>query len=189
MPADEATFTVGTTVIEGPASDRDLAVATLFDRHYGDMCSLAYVILGDAALAEEIVMEALVKTFSGWGRIRDVGRADAYLRRAVVNLCRSKIRRKSIEARVNAVSYRRAERIEPEWDLERRETTRVVWNAVLQLPERQRACVVLRYYSDLPEAQIAETLQCSVGTVKSQLSKARAKLEKVLGVVLMEDMK
>jgi len=174
----------GVSVVRRADTERDRAIEALFDRHYAPMCRLAYVILGDAALAEEIVMEALIKTFSGWGRIRDVSRADAYLRRAVVNLCRSKIRRKTIEARVNAVSFRRAELKQPDWDPESHETSRLVWSAVRGLPERQRACVVLRYFEDLPEAQIADVLGCSVGTVKSQLSKARSKLEKSLGTAL-----
>jgi RNA polymerase sigma-70 factor (sigma-E family) len=173
--------------MERSRSERDREIAALFDRHYAAMCRLAYVILGDAAVAEEVVMDALIKTFSGWGRIRDVARADAYLRRAVINLCRSKIRRKTIEARVNAVSYRRGERMAPSWDPERHETTRIVWQAVRELPERQRACVVLRYYDDMPEAQIADVLGCSVGTVKSQLSKARTKLERSLGATLIGD--
>lgn len=163
---------------------RDEVVADLFDRHYAPMCRLAYVILGDAALAEEIVMEALLKTFTGWGRLRDLDRVDAYLRRSVVNLCRSKIRRKVIENRVNATIHHRDERRAPDWDPERHETSRLVWQAVVALPERQRACVVLRYFEDLPESQIAEVLDCSVGTVKSQLSKARAKLESALGTDL-----
>jgi RNA polymerase sigma-70 factor (sigma-E family) len=145
------------------------------------MCRLAYVILGDAAMAEEIVMEALLKTFTGWGRLRDTDRVDAYLRRAVVNLCRSKIRRKVIERRVNATIHHRDEIKAPDWDPERHETSRLVWRAVVGLPERQRACVVLRYFEDLPEAEIAEVLGCAVGTVKSQLSKARAKLQGTLG--------
>jgi RNA polymerase sigma-70 factor (sigma-E family) len=163
---------------------RDEVVADLFDRHYAPMCRLAYVILGDAALAEEIVMEALLKTFTGWGRLRDVDRVDAYLRRSVVNLCRSKIRRKVIENRVNATIHHRDERRAPDWDPERHETSRLVWKAVVALPERQRACVVLRYFEDLPESQIADILDCSVGTVKSQLSKARTKLEAALGADL-----
>jgi RNA polymerase sigma-70 factor (sigma-E family) len=155
-------------------------VAGLFDRHYAPMCRLAYAILGDAPLAEEIVMEALLKTFTGWGRLRDTDRADAYLRRAVVNLCRSRIRRKTIESRVNRTIHHRDELKAPDWDADRHETSRLVWAAVVALPERQRACVVLRYFEDLPESEIAEILECSVGTVKSQLSKARAKLEPVL---------
>lgn len=171
----------GTGVLARPRVSRDEAVAELFDRHYASMCRLAYVILGDAARAEEIVMEALLKTFTGWGRLRDVERADAYLRRAVVNLCRTRIRRKAVEARVNAAIHHRDERKAPNWDPERHETSRIVWQAVTGLPERQRAAVVLRYFEDLPEAEIADVLQCSVGTVKSQLSKARSKLESVLG--------
>ncbi|MGH2736306.1 MAG: RNA polymerase sigma factor [Actinomycetota bacterium] len=163
---------------------RDERVAELFDAHYRPLCRLAYVIIGDAALAEEIVMEALVKTFTGFGRIRDLDRADAYLRRAVVNMCRSKMRRKTIEMRVNATVHHRDERRAPDWDPERHETSRIVWESVRKLPERQRACVVLFYYQDLPEAEIADALDCSVGTVKSQLSKARGKLERWIGATL-----
>ena len=175
-----ATALGGTRVMDRARVSRDEAVAELFDQHFAPLCRLAYVILGDAALAEEIVMDALLKTFSGWGRLRDTDRADAYLRRAVVNLCRSKIRRKMIEARVNATIHHRDERKAPDWDPERHETSRLVWQRVTELPERQRACVVLRYYEDLPEAEIADIMECSVGTVKSQLSKARAKLEGIL---------
>jgi RNA polymerase sigma-70 factor (sigma-E family) len=173
----------GTGLIERSDTERDQEVAALFNRHYTPLCRLAYVILGDAATAEEVVMEALLKTFAGWRRIRDVDRVDAYLRRSVVNLCRSKIRRKMIEARVNAATHQQ-ERPAPEWDPERHETARAVWQAVRTLPTRQRACVVLFYFEDLPEARIADVLECSIGTVKSQLSKARAKLERELGTTL-----
>ncbi|MEA2461734.1 MAG: hypothetical protein QOH90_1911 [Actinomycetota bacterium] len=171
----------GTRLAERSDRERDTEVAALFNRHYAPMCRLAYVILGDAALAEEMVMEALLKTFSGWRRIRNVDHMDAYLRRAVINMCRSRIRRKTIESRVNSTIHHRDERREPDWTPEKHETARLVWDAVKLLPERQRACVVLKYFEDLSEAQIAETLDCSNGTVKSQLSKARASLEKRLG--------
>lgn len=164
---------------------RERDVAALFDQHYVPMCRLAYVILGDAAVAEEVVMEALLKTFSGWWRIRDHSQAGAYLKRAVVNMCRSRIRRKTLESRFLASATAEAVRERaPAWDPEQHETSRLVWDAVLKLPERQRAAVVLRYFEDLPEAEIAEILDCSVGTVKSQLSKARAKLESSLGANL-----
>lgn len=172
------------TVARRADLERDARLAQLFDAHYAPLCRLAYVILGDAQLAEEMVMEALLKTFTGWRRIRDLERADVYLRRAVVNLCRSRIRRKAIEMRVNAAVLRSEERKAADWDPDRHETSRIVWDAVRKLPERQRACVVMFYYEDLPETQIAEVLDCSVGTVKSQLSKARAKLEKWLGATL-----
>jgi RNA polymerase sigma-70 factor (sigma-E family) len=162
------------------SEERDREVAALFDQHYDGLCDLASLILGDRHVAEEIVMEALLKTYAGWGRIRDKRRSDVYLKRAVVNLCRSRIRRKMVEARQNAVFYRREERKAPDWDPEVHETSREVWKAVKNLPPRQRACIVLHYVQALPESEIAEIMDCSVGTVRSQLSRARGKLQDML---------
>lgn len=161
-------------------ADRDHEVASLFRRYYTPMCRLAYVILGDGSLAEEVVMEALVKTYSGWRRIRDLDRSEAYLRQAVVNGCRSKIRRKVLEARVAPILRHRAEQRHTQRTDVDPDIKREVWRAVRALPERQRACVALYYYEDLPEGEIADVLGCSVGTVKSQLFKARAKLQVLL---------
>lgn len=161
-------------------ADRDHEVSSLFRRHYIPMCRLAYVILGDRSLAEEVVMEALVKTYSGWRRIKDLDRSEAYLRQAVVNGCRSKIRRKVLETRVAPTLRQRAEQASRMHTDDDPEIRREVWGAVLALPERQRACVALYYYEDLPEGEIADLLGCSVGTVKSQLFKARAKLHTLL---------
>ena len=152
----------------------------LFRHHYAPMCRLAYVILGDAGRAEEVVMEAFVHTFGGWRGLRDVERADAYLRRTVVNLCRTQVRRRRVEDRSNAAHLRSGAGAAAGRDLAQDVANRQVWAAVRALPERQRAAVALRYYADLPEAEIAETLGCSVGTVKSQLSKARAALGRAL---------
>lgn len=138
------------------------------------------MILGDRETAEEVVMEAMLRTFSGWGRIRDRDRADVYVTRAVVNLCRSKIRRRAVEQRAMAIVGLRREP-PPDWDPEQHETARTVWAAVKDLPVRQRACVVLRYLHDLPENTIAEILDCSAGTVRSQLTRARRKLADTLG--------
>ena len=165
---------------------RDAGVSALFARHYRPMCRLAYVILGDPDLAEEIVMDALVRTFSGWSRIRDLDKAEFYLKRAVVNGCRSRIRRKSVESRVGELLRARPP-THGAWDADKHELQRDVWAAVLTLPERQRACVVLRYYEDLPDNEIADLLDCSVGTVKSQLHKARAKLETALQTMREEE--
>jgi RNA polymerase sigma-70 factor (sigma-E family) len=152
-------------------------VSGLFRLHYVPMCRLAYVILGDEGAAEEIVMDALLKTFSGWRNVRDPNRADAYLKRAVVNLCRSRIRRQAVERRASSALRRTSAGVH--WDANAQGSDDV-WQAVLQLPERQRACVVLRYYVDMSEAEIADVLDCSTGTVKSQLFKARSKLEQQL---------
>jgi RNA polymerase sigma factor (sigma-70 family) len=97
-----------------------------------------------------------------------------------VNLCRSKIRRKTIEFRQNATVYKREERQPKGWDADLHEDSRELWAAVRRLPVRQRACIVLFYAEDLPEGDIAEILDCSVGTVRSQLSRARKKLGDML---------
>jgi RNA polymerase sigma-70 factor (sigma-E family) len=165
---------------ERALQERDRRISVLFGQHYASLCGLASVILGDADLAEEIVMEAVAKTFTGWNRIRNQERADLYLKRAVVNLCRSRIRRSVIERRVNE-TVQGWENLRPAaWDENLHETAREVWNAVRDLPVRQRACVVMFYMDDLSEAQISEVLDCSTGTVRSQLSRARDKLRRSL---------
>jgi RNA polymerase sigma-70 factor (sigma-E family) len=151
-------------------------IRQLFDREYGGLCRLAYLIVGDRSQAEDVVMDAFVRTFASWRRIRDVDRADAYLRRAVVNASRSRARRRQTEQRGSAAATAAQLPAAGDWDTGQREGDRVVLDAVRQLPHGQRAAVVLRYYQDLPEADIARALGCSVGTVKSQLAKARAAL-------------
>ena len=151
-------------------------LASLFDAHYRSLCRLAYVLLGDPAHAEDVVQEAFLRTFTGLGRLRDRDRADAYLRRSVVNLSRSRLRRRSVEGRGNAAAHQAGQLVSPlggsDLDLLR---------AVRALPPRQRAAVALFYYADLAESDVASTLGCSVGTVKSQLAKARAALARCLG--------
>lgn len=155
---------------------REEQIAALFDEHYPSLRGLAFVMLGDRSLAEELVMEAFVKAFTGWDRFRTLEHPHAYLRQVVVNLCRSRFRRQKIEFRVNELMHA-GDRDATESGTDLRLD---VWDAVRRLPERQRACVVLRYAEDLPEAEIAEILQCSVGTVKSQLFKAKSKMEQEL---------
>jgi RNA polymerase sigma-70 factor (sigma-E family) len=160
---------------------RDREVAELFDQNYTRLRGLAFVMLGDSALAEEIVMEAFAKACASWRRFSRTDWPPAYLRQMVVNLCRSKIRRQRIESRVNVLTHHAEQVRPPEWEPARSDVQLDLWDAVRKLPERQRACVVLRYLEDLPEAHIAEILQCSIGTVKSQLHRARQGLEKALG--------
>jgi RNA polymerase sigma-70 factor (sigma-E family) len=153
---------------------RDDAVASLFNQHYAGLCRLASLLLDDHAMAEEAVQEAFVRTFSGWHRLRHPERAHAYLRAAVVNQCRSRWRRRLREQRGNRRLFEEAP--EGRWDTERSADAIAVLEAVRRLPPRQREAVVLRYYEDLPESEVAAALGCSLGTVKSQLAKARASL-------------
>jgi len=163
----------GAVVTERPS--RDEQVVALFDEHYAGLCRLATLLLGDQAAAEEAVQEAFLKTYAAWWRIRRPERAQWYLRAAVVNHCRSRGRRRVSEDRGNRVAWASDLGAGSEWS-EQTEDGLAVLEAVRSLPDRQREAVVLFYYEDLSEADVAHALGCSVGTVKSQLSKARASL-------------
>ncbi len=162
---------------------RDAAVVALFDAHYAGLCRLAALLLDDPGQAEEAVQEAFLATFVGWRRLRHPERAHAYLRAAVVNQCRSRGRRRTTEQRKNRVVWAESATDTGVADVERTGDVLAVRGAVRRLPARQREAVVLRYYADLSEADVAKALGCSVGTVKSQLSKARATLSRLLEVV------
>ena len=134
----------------------------------------AYLLTHDRALAEDLVQTSLAKAWFAWGRID--GQPDAYVRRVMVNTYSSWWRRRwngeeaTAEVPESGVGARgRTEdgRVDDRTDL---------WRALARLPRRQRAVVVLRFYEDLSEIETAEILQCSVGTVKSQASRALAKL-------------
>lgn len=164
----------------GSERDRDRALTALFLDHYDHLRRTAYVMLGDGALAEEVVMDTFAKALSRWGLVRRAEHPPAYLRQMVVNLCRSKIRRTVLERKVGETFKKEAE-ADLRTPSEIPAVDHEVWNAVRKLPGRQRACIVLRYLDDLSEPEIAEILDCPVGTVKSQLSRARRKLGEWLG--------
>jgi RNA polymerase sigma-70 factor (sigma-E family) len=161
-------------IAESGSDDRAQEIAALFSRDYMSLHRIAFVFVANAGVAEEIVMEAFVMVFSGWHRFRSVEHKSAYLRQVVINLCRARLRRETIERRVNQATHHdstRAVSAESDSDLHID-----LWNEVRRLPHRQRAAVVLRYLADMSDREIAEVLDCSVGTVKSQLSRARSKL-------------
>lgn len=165
-------------------SERGATLAALFDSEYPPLRGLAYVLLGDAHAAEEIAMEAFVRAFSSWSTVRRLDWPAGYLRRIVINLCRGRVRRQRIEARVNALSAGRKEGATRSWDEGQSDARLDVWAAVRQLPDRQRSCVVLHYLEDLSDAEVATVLGCSVGTVKTHMHRARASLARVLGTQL-----
>ncbi len=138
----------------------------------------AYLMVGDVGHAQDLVQEALTKTYVAWPRLADLGHAEAYTRKAITTTAISWFRRKSWS------NERTVERM-PDRGIDDHAgsvvTHNAVWEALLELPVRQRTAVVLRYYEDLTEAQTAETMGCAVGTVKSQVSAAMAKLRERLG--------
>lgn len=135
----------------------------------------AYLMLGDRAEAEDLVQTTLAKTYASWSKVRDVGAAPGYARTVLVNTAASWFRKKSWRnERPTANLPDRAQ----ETDLSDRPA---VIDALAQLPPRQRAVIVLRYYEDLSVAQTASALGCSEGTVKSQTSDALNRLRGLLG--------
>ena len=173
--------------VPAPRDERDEIVARLFDEHYRGLCRLAGLLLGDSASAEEVVQEAFLRTFSGWWRVRHPERAQWYLRTSVVNLCRSRLRRRTTEDRGNRITWSDSTRGVDAGGTEKSDDAQSMAELVRRLPPRQRDAVILRYYEDLPEVEIARVLGCAVGTVKSQLSKARANLALGLGEVLTDE--
>jgi RNA polymerase sigma-70 factor (sigma-E family) len=132
----------------------------------------AYLLTGNAADAEDLVQAALAKTFLAWDRIEDRGAVDGYVRRAMVNTHISWWRRRRVEEYpTDEIPDQAVADHAVASDLQ--ETMR---RAIDRLPQRMRAAVVLRYYEDMTEAEVAEVLGVSLGTVKSTVSRAVAKL-------------
>jgi RNA polymerase sigma-70 factor (sigma-E family) len=127
----------------------------------------AYLLTHDHALAEDLLQTALTKAWFAWRRVD--GEPEPYVRRILVNTYATWWRRKWNGEQPTEVLP------ELPTDESRAEPTDL-WEAMARLPRRQRAVVVLRYFEDLTESQTAEALGCSVGTVKSQTSRALAKL-------------
>lgn len=161
---------LGLRLVSNAADDQADFVEYVQARQQG-LIRFAYLLAGDHHTAEDLVQTALAKTFLTWGRLRDRGAVDAYVRRIIVNENTSLWRR----------AWRRNERSSenlPETaargaDVERDDA---MWRAVQSLPTKQRAAVVLRYYEDLSEAETARILNCSLGNVKSQTSRGIAQL-------------
>ncbi len=158
--------------MDDPKTER---VAALFHALSTDLTRLAFLIVGDWGLAEEITQEAFLRFWRSPQALRDEHAAPAYIRRSVVNLSRSRIRRRALERRVG----RTVEAVSP-FHAEARDVD--VANALARLAEGKRACVVLRYYADMTEAETAEVLGVSIGTVKSQTSKALRQLAEHLSM-------
>ncbi|MBW8729622.1 MAG: SigE family RNA polymerase sigma factor [Terrabacter sp.] len=134
----------------------------------------AYLLTHDRALAEDLVQTSLAKAWFAWVRID--GQPDAYVRRVMVNTYSSWWRRRWNGEQATAELPERAAGAGHRPEDVRVDDRTDLWRALARLPKRQRAVVVLRFYEDLSEIETAEILQCSVGTVKSQASRALAKL-------------
>ncbi len=139
----------------------------------------AYALTGDRADAEDLLQTALAKTYLGWDRIREREAVDGYVRRVMVNTRTSWWRRRRVDERPTDELPERPSGHDPVADLALHDA---LWTALTGLPKRQRAMVVLRYYEDLSEAETADVMGVSVGTVKSATSRALARLRDSSGL-------
>lgn len=154
----------------GPPTPRQDAEYTAFVRAAsGSLTRTAWLLTGDADLAAELVQEALVKTYLAWRRVRH-GEAAAYARRVLVNLNIDRWRRRPATPSqdLDRAVPSRAEQVVDDRD----EVARML----ATLPPQQRRVIVLRYYNDLSEADVADHLGISVGAVKSAASRGLATL-------------
>lgn len=158
--------------------DADEALTALYTAHYRKLVRIAALLLDDYSVSEEVVQDAYVKMHGAWGRIRDPRAAEAYLRTTVTNLARSRMRRRQVAAKHAPKPSPDAPSAE-HGAMDALERDQVI-AALRTLPRRQRECLVLRYYADLSEAQIAETMGISVGAVKSHASRGMAALRQCL---------
>ncbi len=141
--------------------------------HYTGAVRLARLLVDSLGVAEEIAQDAFVELFRAWARVEQPA---AYLRVAVVHRARSWGRRRAIERR----HAERADRDVTPDHATGNDTALVVRDALRALTQRQRAAVVLRYYEDLSESQVAEVLGCRPGTAKSLVSRGLASMRERL---------
>ena len=159
-------------------SDPDEALLELYRAHYRGLVRLATFLMKEDGTAEEIVQDAFVAMHSSWRRLRDPERAEAYLRQTVVNRCRSGMRRRKVAEKHAPTSMPDAPSAE-QGALGSLDRANVV-DKLRALPTRQREVLVLRYYGQLSEAEIAETLGISQGAVKSHASRGMTALRSSL---------
>jgi RNA polymerase sigma-70 factor (sigma-E family) len=158
--------------------DADTAVTALYAAHYRSLVRLAYLLVRDQGMAEELVQDAFVAMHGAWGRLRDPDKALPYLRQSVVNRARSALRRRKIADKHAPAPMPDAPSAE-HGAMGALEQRRVV-DALRRLPVRQREAIVLRYYVDLSEAEIAEAMGISRGAVKSHTSRGMSTLRSSL---------
>ncbi len=162
--------------VMGQAADE--AVTVLYHTHRAALVRAAALLVGDVATAEDVVQDSFIAMHRAWWRLRDTSGALPYLRRVVINKSRSVLRHRVVADR---------HRLVPAPGLPSAEDSALavversaVLAALDALPGRQREVVVLRYYADLSEAQIAAALGISRGAVKSHTSRAKDCLRAVL---------
>jgi RNA polymerase sigma-70 factor (sigma-E family) len=163
----------------GAAISADEALVDLYREHGSWLVGLLTVFVGDRVTAEDIAQEAFLRVYRAWPRLRDEDRAVGYLRTTALNLARSGFRRRLVALRHGAKTERDAAAADEAVIL--RDEQRAVIAALRGLPTRQRECLVLRFYGELSEAEIASAIGISASSVKTHTRRGLAALEERLG--------
>ena len=156
----------------------EAGVTALFEAHSLGLIRLAYIMLGDRSSAEDVVQEAFCGLYRRWPQLTDQAKALPYVRSAVLNGCRTLLRR----ARKRDIAWgNQPWAASAEAAVVSGEDRREVMQALRRLPDRQREVLVLRFYLDLSDAEIARDMGISPGTVRSTASRALTALGRSLG--------
>jgi RNA polymerase sigma-70 factor (sigma-E family) len=178
-PVGDGAVTVNRVML-GQSPAGQAAVAALYAEHALGLTRLALIMVGDRPTAEDVVQEAFCGLHRRWDKLRDPAKALSYVRSAVLNGCRTELRR----ARTRPGPDFEAQ-LPPAWSAESAalasEERREVLHALLKLPPRQREALLLRYYLELSEAEVASAMRISAGTAKSTVARGRAALRTLLG--------
>jgi RNA polymerase sigma-70 factor (sigma-E family) len=169
-----------TDVDGATAQDVDEAIATLYASHYTNLVRTGGLLLSNFGEGEELAQEAFARLYTAWGRIEQPEHAVPYLRATVVNLARSRLRRRAVvrRHRVEAEGPTPG----PEQATLDADDRRAMLATLRRLPARQREAVILRYYGELHQAEVAQAMGISPGAVKSHLHRGLAALAQELGV-------
>jgi len=156
----------------------DEVVTVIYQANYAILVRLAVSLVGDVATAEDVVQDSFLAMHRAWWRLRDTSKAPSYLRSAVINRSRSVLRHRVIADRYLTVLAPHLASAEDSALAEMERSS--VAAALRALPTRQQEVVVLRYYADLSETQIAAAMGISTGAVKSHAARARDSLRALL---------
>jgi RNA polymerase sigma-70 factor (sigma-E family) len=148
------------------------AVAALYQASALSLIRMAYVMLDDLQGAEDVVQEAFYGLYRRWGRLKDADHAIFYVRAAVLNGCRSALRHRAVRRRVLADQPDHRPAVSAEALVIKGEEREQVIRALARLPHRQREALVLRFYLELPDDQIARVMDIRQSTVRSTVARA-----------------
>lgn len=150
-------------------------MSALYRRHNVGALKYAFLLTGDIAAAEDLVQEAFLRMFRQLRDLRNPEVFGTYLRATITNLARDRYRKKMLEFRVLQKPFQRIDRQSQMPDIEEQDHIRQVLS---KLPRRQRAAIILRYYEDMNDYEMADVLGCSVPAAKSLLQRGIAALRK-----------